>query len=134
MIANDVSQLSLSLDVSSVSEGITVPLPCLQGIWKKATDLLNTPHAIISAPGHPEEAKMVMSSSGQCPHLVLPCKGSRFKCDSDCLNFKSLGICSHTVAVAELHKDLQVFVTSFKKSKRKPSFSEVAVHGMPAGR
>ena len=26
---NDVSPLSLSLDVSSVSEGITVPLPCL---------------------------------------------------------------------------------------------------------
>ena len=129
-----MSPLSLSLDVSSVSEGIAVPLPCLQGIWNKATELLNTPRAVTSAPGHPEEAKMVMSSSGQHPHLVLPCKGSRFKCDSDCLNFKSLGICSHTLVVAELNKSLQEFVTSFKKSKRKPSFSEVAVHGMAAGR
>ena len=128
-LTKDVSPLSLSLDVSSVSEGIAVPLPCLQGIWNKATELLNTPRAVTSAPGHPEEAKMVMSSSGQRPHLVLPCKGSRFKCDSDCLNFKSLGICSHTLVVAELNKSLQEFVTSFKKSKRKPSFSEVAVHG-----
>ena len=133
-LTKDVSPLSLSLDVSSVSEGIAVPLPCLQGIWNKDTELLNTSRAVTSASGHPEEAKMVMSSSGQRPHLVLPCKGSRFKCDSDCLNFKSLGICSHTLVVAELNKSLQEFVTSFKRSKRKPSFSEVAVHGMAAGR
>ena len=49
-LTKDVSPLSLSLDVSSVSEGIAVPLPCLQGIWNKATELLNTPHAVTSAP------------------------------------------------------------------------------------
>ncbi len=129
-----VSPLSLSIDVQSVSEAVTIPLPCLQGVWKKATELLNTPNAITLAPGHPEEARMVMSRSGQRPHLVLPCKGSRFKCDSDCINFKSLGICSHSIAVAELNKQLQEFVACFTKSKRKPNFSEVAVHGMPAGR
>ena len=59
---NDVSSLSLPFDVGLVSEGITVPLPYLQGIWKKATDLLNTPRATTLAPGHPEEAKMVIST------------------------------------------------------------------------
>ena len=39
----------------------------------------------------------------------------------------TLGICSHSVAVAELNKNLYEFVTSFKRSKRKPGFSELAV-------
>ena len=127
------SSLSLSVDVKSVSEVVTIPLPCLEGIWKKATDLLNTPRSISPAPGHPNEARMVMSLTGHRPHLVLPCKGSQFKCDSDCLNFKSLGICSHVIAVAELNKQLLEFVAAFKKSKRKANFSEVAIYGMPAG-
>ncbi len=126
--------LSLSVDVESVAAAVSVPLPCLQGVWKKATELLNTPQAISSAPGHPDEARMVMSRSGQRPHLVLPCKTRRFKCDSDCMNFKSLGICSHSIAVAELNNEIQAFVAAFTKVKRTPSFTSVTVHGMPAGR
>ena len=86
--------LSLSLDVNSVSEMVNIPLPCLEGIWKKATELLNTLGSISSALGHPEDTRMVMSHSGHRPHLVLPCTGGRYKCDGDCLNYKSLGICS----------------------------------------
>ena len=129
-----VTPLSLSLDVESVAESVSIPLSCLQGIWGKATELLNTPRAVTSAPGHPEKARMVMSRSGQRPHLVLPCKGCQFKCDSDCLNFKSLGICSHSVAVVEINQQLQEFVVGFTKSKKQPNFSAVAVHGMPTGR
>jgi len=129
-----VTPLSLSVDVESVAESVSIPLSCLQGIWIKATELLNTSRAITSAPGHPKKARTVMSRSGQRPHLVLPCKSSQFKCDSDCVNFKSLGICSHSVAVAEINQQLLEFVACFSKSKRKPNFSEVAVHGMPAGR
>ena len=103
--------LEMSVNVQSVSELVNIPLPCLEGIWKKATALLNTSHAVSLAPGHPDEARMVMSSSGQRPHLVLPCKNRCFKCDSDCLNFKSLGICSHTVATAELNNQLKEFVS-----------------------
>ncbi len=77
---------------------------------------------------------MVMSRSGQRSHLVLPCKTRRLKCDSDCMNFKSLGICSHSVAVAELSNQLQAFITAFTKAKKTPSFTTVAVHGMPSGR
>ena len=105
-----VTPLSLSVDVESVAESVSIPLSCLQGIWIKATELLNTSRAITSAPGHPEKARTVMSRSGQRPHLVLPCKGSQFKCDSDCVNFKSLGICSHSVAVAEINQQLLEFV------------------------
>lgn len=61
---------------------------------------------------------------------TLFCSG--FKCNGDCF-FKSLGICSHSVAVAELNRQLQEFITVFTKSKRKAN-SQVAIHGMPAGR
>ena len=129
------SPTSLSVDVQSVSELVKIPLPCIEGIWRKAITLLNSPDAVSLAPGHPDEARMVKSSTGQRPHLVLPCiKGHSFKCDSDCLNYKSLGICSHCVVVAELNNQLDKFVASFTKSKRKLNFTEVAIHGMPAGR
>ena len=126
------SSLSLYVDVESVYEVVSIPLPCLEGIWKKATELLNTPQSVALA--YPDEARMVMSQSGHHPHLVLPCKGGHFKCDGDSLNFKSLGMCSHSVAVAELNKQLKEFIAAFTKSKRKANFSQLAMHGMPSGR
>ena len=98
--------LSLSVDVHSLSELVSLPLPCLEGIWQKATELLNTLGTISSAPGHPTESRMVMSRTDHRPHLVLPCSRRCFKCDSDCLNYKSLGIWSHCVVVAELNQQL----------------------------
>ena len=86
----------LSVDMTSVAAEVTIPQPCLQGIWKKAEELLNSQGSITAAPGNSEEARMVLSRSGQRPHLVVPCKGGKYKCDPDCANFKSLGICSHT--------------------------------------
>ena len=100
----------LSIDVNTVAASVSVPLECLKGIWQKAEELLNSQHGMSPAPGQPEEARMVLSRSGKRPHLILPCKRGRFKCDSDCLNFKSLGICSHSVAVAECNNLLTKFI------------------------
>ena len=74
----------LSVDVNIVAASVSIPLEFLKGIWQKAEKLLNSPHAIgmSSAPGQPEETRMVLSCSGKRPRLVLPCKGGRFKCDS----------------------------------------------------
>ena len=94
--------------------------------------MLNSPHGMSSAPGQPEEARMVLSRSGKRPHLVLPCKG-RFKCDSDCLNLKSLGTCSHSVAVAECNNLLTEFLAHFQMTKKTPNFTAVSLHGVPAG-
>ena len=85
------------------------------------------------APGQPEQARMVLSKSGKRPHLVVPCKSGRFKCYSDCLNFKSLGICSHCVAVAQSNNLLTEFLEHFQKLKKKPNFTAVSLHGVPAG-
>ena len=125
---------SLSVEISSIANDVLVPLHCLQGIWKKAEELLATPGSITAAPGSSEEARMVLSHSGQQPHLVVQCKGRKFKCDSDCANYKSMGICSHSLAVAEINKQLPVFLESFKKAKKRPNFTQLALHNMPAGR
>ena len=125
---------SLSVSINDVESLINIPLPCLEGIWKKAADLIATPGNIAPAPGHPPEVKMVTSYSSQRPHLVMPCKSKIYKCDSDCLNYKSMGFCSHVVAVAELQKCLPRLISAYGKSKKQPNFTKLSTHGMPSGR
>ena len=101
---------TLSCDVTNASEKLDVPLLCLQGIWSKAEKLLTKKEAIVPAPGQVPEARMVLSYSGKVPHMVTPNKSRSFCCDSSCVNWKSLDICSHTVAVAEVNGKLYLFV------------------------
>ena len=58
----------LAVDVNSVADAVTVPALCLQSIWQKAEELINSSGSIVSAPGHSEQAKMVLSRSGNRPH------------------------------------------------------------------
>lgn len=128
---------TLSMDIDEVALKVNLPLPCLSGIWQKAESLHNSTVNIVPAPGHPSDARMVASQSGQRPHLVLPvakAKGGSYKCDSDCLNYKSLGLCSHVVAVANLNGSLPQLISVFCKTKKRPDFTKLAVHGMPSGR
>ena len=64
----------LSVAVPDIATSTNLPLPCLQGIWSKATEFLQTPGSIVPASGHPANTWMVASRSGQRPHLVIPCK------------------------------------------------------------
>ncbi len=96
----------LAVPVQSAVKGFNVPIMCLEGIRRKATELIGNESAIASAPGQSEEAKMVLSHSGKTPHLVTPSKGGGYACDANCPNWKSIAICSHTVAVAEVNSNL----------------------------
>ena len=121
---------SLPIDAETVAETVSIPLS-----WKKAEELVfSSQESISSAPGHPTECKMVASRSGKRPHLVVPGKGGQYKCDEDCLNFKSLNICSHTVAVAHFNGKMAEFLAWFEKAKKKPNITNISVHGMPTGR
>ena len=96
------SQLfQLSTTPEEFQSGLKIPLAAVKGMWQKATTLLSEPKAISPAPGCGPESKMVISRQGKQPHLVTKGKGYRYSCDSDCPNWKSLGICFHTVAVAQ---------------------------------
>ena len=84
-----------------VAAGLNVPITCVEGIWNKAVKLLQEENAIVPAPGQSPEARMVLSYTGKTPHMVTPTKGGGFSCDSNCPNWKSLGVCAHSVAVAQ---------------------------------
>ena len=87
--------------------GLKVPLATVQGIWKKAEELPSELGSISSAPGYGSKCKMVLSRSGNRPHLVTCGKSGKFSCDNECPNWKSMNLCSHSVAVAHVNDSLQ---------------------------
>ena len=103
-------------------------------IWQKASSLLTEPNAIVLAPGCDPCSRMVKSSSGQRPHMVTKKKTGQYSFDSTRPNWKSLGICSHSVAAAEDNCDLQSFLTWFVKAKKILNITWLATSQMPAGR
>ena len=67
-----ISQLSVYVHELS---GGAIPFACLEGIWRKASDLLQHSENVVSAPGCDPAARLVDSCTGKRPHLVLPTKG-----------------------------------------------------------
>lgn len=121
----------LSVEVNDFS---LTPLPVLEGIWKKASELLSEQNAVVKAPGHDDKARMVNSVSGPRPHLVVRKKGGQYGCDKSCPNWQSLSICAHAVAAAEDNGDLITYVSWFKKAKKSLNITKLATTNMPAGR
>jgi hypothetical protein len=123
----------LSVNAEDLSCG-TIPAEVVTAIWQKASSLLTEPNAVVLAPGCDPYSRMVKSSSGQRPHMVTKKKTGQYCCDGTCPNWKSLGICSHSVAAAEDNCDLQSFVTWFAKAKKVPNITQLVTSQMPAGR
>lgn len=123
----------LSVDVKSFAAGVSIPLASLEGIWKKAGELLSSADNMTLAPGYNSEARMVRSFTNARPHLVTPGKAGRFMCDSECANYKSLGICSHVVATAEANNKLIEFSNYYRKAKKVPNFTQIAKANVPTG-
>ena len=124
----------LSVDVEAAATNLNVPLTCVEGIWKKANELIRNPYAIVPAPGQTPESRMVLSYSGKVPHLVTPTKGGGFSRDGNCPNWKSLGFCSHSIAVAELNEKLDIFITYLCKKNKSPNVTTLIESQMPSGR
>ena len=110
----------LSVRPEDFHSGLKIPLAAIPGIWKKAEELLSDPNAISPAPGYDSRCKMVMSWSGKRPHLITCTKQGKYTCDSECPNWKSMNICSHSVA-AHVSNSLQEFCDLYRKLKRLPS-------------
>ena len=123
----------MSIQVDSFVDTVTVPRSVLDGIWEKAFELTVDSNAIACAPGY-DKGHTVKSSSGKRPHLVTSKKNGQYSCDSDCGNHKSLSICSHSVAVAEIDGELKAFVDWFVKAKKRPNITNLVLTGMPSGR
>ena len=82
----------------------------LNAILIKAIELLNDEKSICMVPGGNSKDRIVKSSSGPCPHIVTAKETGHYACDGECPNWKSLGVCSHSVAAAEDNNDLNAFL------------------------
>lgn len=121
--------------LSALSGKLGLPNAAIDGIARKAAEILCTDGAIVHAPGHSTDARMVISRSGKRPHLVLPKrKSAGMTCDDDCPQYKSAKLCSHTVAVAEYNKKLDQFIQSYKGIKKNPNLTKLVTTDMPKGR
>ncbi len=121
--------------VNPENSGITkLTLSTLQCIWEKAEELINNDNAITTAPGSDTSARMVLSYSSPVPHLVSKNTSGQYKCDSNCLNWVSSGLCSHSLAVAEMNGDVVTFLNWYKSSTEQPNITSVAMTGLPSGR
>lgn len=80
--------MNLSLSNWTPFGCVKTPFAVLEGIWKKAAEVMNDPLKISPAPGCSPFARMVeeKASFGNCR--------KRWKCDTDCPNYKAFGICS----------------------------------------
>ena len=76
-------------------------------------------------------ARLVMSSSSEHQHLVKN-RGKKYSCDDKCTMFKGFSLCSHVIAAAHEHGDLQSFLDS-QQSKFRPNLTAIANQGMSIG-
>jgi hypothetical protein len=126
---------SLELSISAADSGISViPLVTLDAMWSKAGELLSAENAITTAPGSDKKARMVLSYSSEIPHLVRSRSGGQYICDDNCPHWKSARICSHSLAVAEVNKELSTFLQWFSRAGIVPNITVVGMEGLPSGR
>ena len=121
----------LSVSVEFFCSQVIVQEHVLQAIWKKTAELLNDDGSIVEAPGG--TGFLVKSNSRPRPHHVTLKKSGQY-CDSECPNWRSLCICSHSVAAAEKEGDLEPFVEWYKRSKKLPNLTKLITTQMPKGR
>ena len=106
-VGTPVSSKQIPISPETFHSGLKIPLASVQGIWQKAEELLRNTNSISPAPDCDNKSKMVISRSGKRPHVVACMKQGKCMCDSDCANWKSLKICSHSVAVAHVNNSLE---------------------------
>ena len=56
-------------------------------------------------------------------------------CDDKCPQYKSIGICSHSVAAAQANEELEGYIKwyCYKGTKHAPNLMHLAKHDMPLG-
>ena len=104
------------LSINQVDEGvISAPEEVLNAITRRAEELLSNPQSIVSAPGSTYDRTYIVESKiSSKPHFVSLEKNGKTTC-KDCPGWKSLKLCSHTVAAAEKSGRLLKYVKWLKE-------------------
>ena len=125
-------QESSSSDSVCPLDPLSIPLNLKKPIWKKAKELVEDDTAIVQAPGE-DTAWCVKSYSNKRPHYVRMAKCGGFICDEQCLSYKSMKICSHTVALCIKLNCVDKFVKWYRTMKCKPNLTALVDTGKASG-
>ena len=130
-LAEDAPSTSGSgtMDSCGGLEDVPIPAHLKLPMWDKANKLASDDSAIVKAPGA-EDGWMVVSSSCKRPHYIKASKCA-FSCDDQCLSYKSMKLCSHTVAVAIKTDSLRILLKRYRSLKCSPNFTALAEAGKP---
>ena len=99
----------------------------------KVSKLIGEENSVVLAQrcGHKD---MIKSKSKTVPHLVKAIDNHEYKCDDKRPQYKSLAICSNSVASAQSNGELKEFIDWFSQEQENhySRFAQVAIHDMPA--
>ena len=131
--------MKAAVEASSDSCGVVAnPLSTLQipdslknSMWEKAHDLSVDVNAIVKAPGS-QSAWMVKSYSSERPHYVKMSDSGGIVCDDQCLSYKSMKMCAHSLAVAISEKSIQKFLKWHHDQSHLPNFTALSEFGKSA--
>lgn len=104
---------------------------------EKAEKILQVPEQVIPIPNLEGSLLIPSKTNARNPHVVSAYSTSRIVCN--CVNNKSLSICSHSIVYAEHQKVQPKFYNWFKRLKRSQgsnaiNFSNLVSADMPRGR
>ena len=95
---------------------LRIPADVKDTLWRKGQSLAEDEESMVRSPGSSTDW-IIRSSTGKQPHFVKPTSKGGCSYNSSCLAYKSMRICSHTVAVAVKTGSIQQLVRWHKKSK-----------------
>lgn len=109
VVVEEHKTISITIEDSGLSSQV------FNGIWMKASQIVNKKGTIVDAPGS-DNMKVVASFSSSVPHFVRIFQSGKVTCD--CKNNASLALCAHVVAVADVEGCLDKFLDWYKQSKQ----------------
>jgi len=121
-----------STSTANPLHSLCIPADVKDTLWSKGQLLAEDDVAMVRSPGSTTDW-IVQSSTSKQPHFVKETSKGGYACDSNCLAYKSMRICSHTVAVSLKEGCIQKLVGWHKKLKFTPNLTCVAEEGKPPG-
>lgn len=122
------------ITISPSESGITtLHQGVLQAIWEKAERLLNQKRGLQRAASSDPTARSVQSSTSAVPHFITSKADGQFLCDTQCPQWVSSKICSHTVAVAERCGKLATFLNWYVTTNQETNITSLGLLNMPKG-
>lgn len=121
---------SHSITLTAENSGITtIPTAILEAMFEKADNLIAILGNVIPKPGA-TDGPFIAAGACNKIHAVTPGKGGSLLCDRSCVS-NSTKMCEHTLAVTQVVNKLEEFIAWYKRSRRGPKMTDMAVTGGP---